>query len=143
MDTIEMTLMDYATGEPIRPATYAELVASVEAGDEGVILVLYCEDLGNRLCYVVGDLAAATVAMGEQATDADLADAIADAVDGLRSLSTEDLGGKVVDADAALRAIRGGEVVPYFGERGESVTGGLVALAMGVVMSDGPWWVAA
>jgi len=140
MDTIEMTLMDYATGEEIRLATYEELVASVEASDEGVILV---DDQGNRRCYVVGDLAAATVAMGVEATDADLADAIADAVDGLRSWSAADLGGKVVDADAALRAIRAGEVVPYFGERGESVTGGLVALAMGVVMSDGPWWVAA
>jgi hypothetical protein len=139
MNAIEITLMDYASGEEIRPATYEELVASVEAGDEGVILV---DDQGDRRCYVVGDLAAATVAMGAVATDADLADAIADAVDGLRSLSAEDLGGKAVDAGSALRAIRAGEVVPYFGERGESVVGGLAALAMGVVMSDGSWWVA-
>ena len=40
------TLIDYQTGDDIRPATASEREASDEAGPEGVIIV------GGRSCYV-------------------------------------------------------------------------------------------
>jgi len=51
MNTTTATLHDYKTGEAIRPATTAELSASIEAaktdGGAGVIVV------NGRSCYVV------------------------------------------------------------------------------------------
>jgi hypothetical protein len=44
------TLIDYQTGDDIRPATVSEREASDEAGPEGVIIV------GGRSCYVVKEL---------------------------------------------------------------------------------------
>lgn len=78
------------------------------------------------------------IMVGKASAAADVRAAIVWAIDGMTASAT-DLGDKVVVVDAAVNAVLAGEVTPFR----ESGASGLRAVAMGVVMGGGSWWVSA